>query len=159
MTLDPRDRVVFVRLLGALGLSALIGGCATHRGDDLSGLRGELVLAGLSQIGTPYVYGGTRPGEGLDCSGLTYYAHTVAGLPIPRHSVHQLQASRPIDGAAPRAGDMVFFKTGPGQHHVGLMVDSERFVHASTSRQEVRLDRLDTPYWRQRFIGAGTYVK
>jgi cell wall-associated NlpC family hydrolase len=139
-------------------LSLALVGCATKRGDGLSAERGDLVLAGLSQIGTPYVYGGTRPGEGLDCSGLTYYAHTVAGVAIPRHSVHQLQASNPIRGGSPRPGDMVFFKTGPGQHHVGLMVDSERFVHASTSRQEVRLDRLDSPYWRERFIGAGTYV-
>jgi cell wall-associated NlpC family hydrolase len=38
------------------------------------------------------------------------------------------------------------------------MVDAERFVHASTSRRQVRLDRLATPYWQARYLGAGTYL-
>ncbi|MCG6985548.1 MAG: C40 family peptidase [Thiocapsa sp.] len=138
--------------------SGLLPGCATQRGDGLQGPRADVVLAGLSQVGTPYVYGGTNPGEGLDCSGLTYYAHHVAGVRIPRVSTEQLRAARPVAGRRPRAGDVVFFKTGPGQHHVGLMVDDERFVHASTSRREVRLDRLQTPYWQARYLGAGTYL-
>jgi cell wall-associated NlpC family hydrolase len=144
-------------VLCALVLFGILSGCATNRGDVLSGARAEVVFAGLSQVGTPYVYGGTSPGKGLDCSGLTYYAHHVAGVSIPRYSVSQLKASRPVPGREPRPGDMVFFKTGPGQHHVGLMIDSERFVHASTSRQQVRLDRLNTPYWQERLVGAGTY--
>ena len=53
---------------------------------------------------------------------------------------------------------MVFFKTGPNTYHVGLMVDKERFVHASTSQRQVRLERLDKPYWQARYLGAGTYL-
>ncbi len=143
--------------LYALAVSGILSGCATQRGDGLSGPRGDVVMAGLSQVGTPYVYGGTTPGRGLDCSGLTYYAHHAAGVSIPRFSMHQLESAKPVPGRDPRPGDMVFFKTGPAQYHVGLMVDSERFVHASTSRQQVRLDRFHTPYWQARFLGAGTY--
>jgi cell wall-associated NlpC family hydrolase len=39
------------------------------------------------------------------------------------------------------------------------MVDSERFVHASTSRRKVQLARLDAPYWRRHYVGAGTYLR
>jgi cell wall-associated NlpC family hydrolase len=146
-------------LLCAILASGILSGCATQRGDGLSGARGDVVLAGLSQVGTPYVYGGTTPGEGLDCSGLTYYAHHVAGVQIPRVSTEQLRTATPVPGRQPRPGDMVFFRTGPGQHHVGLMVDNDRFVHASTSRREVRLDRLANPYWQARYLGAGTYLE
>ena len=128
---------------------------------DLSGLdeqRADVVMAALSQVGTPYVYGGSEPGRALDCSGLTQYAHSAAGLSIPRVSTAQQAAAKPV-GRQPIPGDLVFFKTGPSQYHVGLMVDQDRFVHASTSKQRVRLSRLSAEYWRQRYLGAGTYLR
>jgi cell wall-associated NlpC family hydrolase len=127
---------------------------------DLSGLepqRADVVEAALAQVGTPYVYGGTTPNRALDCSGLTQVAYRAAGLSIPRVSTAQQAAARPLRGL-PGPGDLVFFKTGPSQYHVGLMVDQKRFVHASTSKRRVRLARLQNPYWRARFIGAGSYL-
>lgn len=157
-------------LLGMLAWLLLLSGCASapkprifHVGDeafDLTGLssaRAEVVIAGLSQIGTPYVYGGSQPGQALDCSGLTQHAHQAAGLAIPRVSTAQQAAARPLRGA-PKPGDLVFFQTGPNQYHVGLMVDQRRFVHASTSLRRVHLASLDNSYWRARFMGAGTYL-
>jgi hypothetical protein len=163
----------FFRCRGLGGACALIvavalGGCAGKpartvevNGElfDLSGLepqRADVVTAALNQIGTPYVYGGTTPHRALDCSGLTQVAHREAGLSIPRVSTQQKAAARPLRGS-PKPGDLVFFKTGPSQYHVGLMVDTGRFVHASTSKRQVRLARLNTPYWQQRFLGAGSY--
>lgn len=138
---------------------AALSGCASRVDDkDLSGRRGEVVLAGLSQIGTPYAYGGSSPASGFDCSGLTQYAHQVAGVAIPRVAIEQHRASKPVRLGRPGPGDMVFFRTGPGVYHVGLMVDRERFVHASTSRHQVQLARLETPYWSARYLGAGTYL-
>lgn len=154
--------------IGALLLG--LAGCAsapkprtlTVNGEvfDLSGLppqRADLVVAGLSQMGTPYVYGGSAPGQALDCSGLTLHAHRAVGVDIPRVSMAQKAASRALRGP-PRPGDLVFFQTGPSAYHVGLMVDAERFVHASTSKRQVRLARLNSDYWRQRFLGAGTFL-
>jgi cell wall-associated NlpC family hydrolase len=128
---------------------------------DLSGLdeqRADVVMAALSQVGTPYVYGGSEPGRALDCSGLTQYAHSAAGLSIPRVSTAQQAAAKPVR-RQPIPGDLVFFKTGPSQYHVGLMVDKDRFVHASTSKQRVRLSSLSAGYWRERYLGAGTYLR
>ncbi len=154
----------FVALVWAGSVLALVvlSGCATRGGEpddfELRGRRADLVLVGLSQIGTPYVYGGKNPATGFDCSGLTYYVHQVAGLSIPRVASAQHQASTRVSRGRPRPGDMVFFKTGLGVYHVGLVVDEHRFVHASTSRRQVRLDRLDSPYWRARYLGAGTFL-
>ncbi len=124
--------------------------------EGLGEQRAEVVVAALSQLGTPYVYGGSTPGQALDCSALSQYAHTAAGVHIPRVSTQQQAAATPVRGARP--GDLVFFQTGVGQYHVGVMVDAKRFVHASTSTRRVRLASLDRPYWRQRFLGAGTYL-
>ncbi|EXJ16105.1 C40 family peptidase [Imhoffiella purpurea] len=139
----------------------LVSGCSgvgsREDGGD-AGRRADLVLAGLSLIGSPYVYGGESPREGFDCSGLTFYAHHRVGVSIPRTAKAQKKASRPIPIDRLRSGDMVFFKTAPGVYHVGLMVDRERFVHASSSRSRVRLARLNTPYWRAHYLGAGTYL-
>jgi len=156
-------------LLGAGAVALLLQGCAgttakrvSAGGEvlDLGGLdgqRADVVVAALSQVGTPYVYGGSTPGEALDCSGLTRFAHGAAGIEIPRVSTAQKAAARPLRGT-PSPGDLVFYKTGPRQYHVGIVVDQERFVHASTSRRRVRLARLDNDYWQNRFLGAGTYL-
>jgi cell wall-associated NlpC family hydrolase len=150
-----------------LALGCLLAGCAgteSRNGPpaaaptfELEGRRAEVVVAALSQVGTPYVYGGSTPGKALDCSALTRFAHRAAGLEIPRVSTAQQAAAEPRRGR-PYPGDLVFFKTGPGQYHVGIMVDRRRFVHASTSKRRVRLAHLDGDYWQRRYIGAGTYL-
>lgn len=159
-----------VRGTAVAAILVLLAGCAgtprqqTVSADgqefDLAGLnqqRASVVMAALSQVGTPYVYGGSDPAEGLDCSGLTQFAHAAAGVSIPRISTEQRAAARPV-GRRPAPGDLVFFKTGPSQYHVGVMVDRERFVHASTSKRRVRLSSLSKDYWRERYLGAGTYL-
>jgi cell wall-associated NlpC family hydrolase len=141
-----------------IALALVLQGCSTTGDRALNGARGELVTAALSQVGTPYRLGGNSPREGLDCSGLTAYAHRSAGLKIPRMAADQRRSAKPV-GEKPRPGDLVFFRIPPGGEHVGLMVDGERFVHASTSHQRVQLARLDSPYWRRYFVGAGTYLR
>ncbi len=120
--------------------------------------RKKVVMAALSQVGTPYVFGGEVPGEALDCSGLTRYAHSKIGLEIPRVSVDQRRAAKPLANKPPAPGDLVFFQINPRTHHVGIMVDEQRFVHASTSQRAVRLALLDNPYWQQRLLGSGTFL-
>jgi cell wall-associated NlpC family hydrolase len=152
----------WARILTVLALAgSLLGGCAGTGGGRVGGgVKGsDVVHTGLAQVGSPYVYGASAPGEGFDCSGLTYYAHHRAGLAIPRTAQAQRKAARPIKKSRLQAGDMVFFKTGPGTYHVGLMVDRERFVHASTSRKRVMVSKLDNPYWKAHYLGAGTFVR
>ena len=135
----------------------LLVGCAGQV-CDTCGKRGAVVSAALSQVGTPYRYGGDEPGRGLDCSGLTQFAHLTAGVSIPRMCLDQLRGAKPVQPTALRPGDLVFFKIRPGVHHVGMMVDPDRFVHASTSQRKVQLTRLNTPYWTSRYLGAGSYL-
>jgi cell wall-associated NlpC family hydrolase len=78
----------------------------------------------LSQIGTPYVWGGETPGVGFDCSGLVQAAYAVAGVALPRVAQDQYDATTKLaPGAVLAPGDLVFFGGGPGSiDHVGLFV-------------------------------------
>jgi cell wall-associated NlpC family hydrolase len=152
--------VTLLVLSSVFGMQACsTSGVSVQGSAGLASPRGDIVMAALSEVGTKYVFGADAPGAALDCSALTQYAYRVAGMQIPRISMAQRRESTPVDPAAVKPGDLVFFKTGRGQYHVGLMVDKKRFVHASSSDRQVRLARLDAPYWQEHLIGAGTYIK
>ena len=89
-----------------------------------SGAGAVAVSWALSQIGTPYVWGGETPGVGFDCSGLVQAAYAVAGVALPRVAQDQYDATPKLaPGAALAPGDLVFFGGGPGSiDHVGLFV-------------------------------------
>ena len=149
---------LLVLFLPVFATVLMLAGCAGSGRGELSGQRAEVVSAALSQVGTPYLYGGSQPSKGLDCSGLTQFAHRVAGVSIPRTAAEQRQRAQSVKTKALRPGDMVFFRSASG-NHVGLMVDGERFVHASTSKRKILISRLNTPYWRAHYVGGGTYLK
>lgn len=83
-----------------------------------------IIAAAYSQLGVPYVWGGTTPGVGLDCSGLTQYCYRQAGIVIPRNSEDQAAFGRkvPVSQAAP--GDILW---RPG--HVGIYIGEDRYIH------------------------------
>ena len=78
----------------------------------------------LSQIGTPYIWGGETPGVGFDCSGLVQAAYAVADVSLPRVAQEQYDATPKLPPGSPlQTGDLVFFGSGPdGIDHVGLFV-------------------------------------
>ena len=83
-----------------LGMLVALAGCGSI-GDKYgikipSGPRGKAVTAALEEIGTPYAYGGSKPGKALDCSGLTQYVHRKAGIKIPRVSTDQKEEAKPV---------------------------------------------------------------
>ena len=106
--------------MGSLALDA--GGTSTLLAD--SGAGALAVSWALSQIGTPYVWGGETPGVGFDCSGLLQAAYAVAGVALPRVAQDQYDATPKLaPGAVLAPGDLVFFGGGSDSiDHVGLFV-------------------------------------
>jgi murein DD-endopeptidase len=117
---------------------------------------GERVLRIARQfIGTPYRKGGASP-DGFDCSGLVYYTYRQLGLNIPRTSATQHQAVRAVPLDSLRSGDLLFFKIKPQRvSHVGIFVEGDLFLHATSTGKSVTYSRLDEPYWKKRLVGAG----
>jgi len=154
--------LVLIRWLVRVGLLLALAGCGSI-GDKYgikipSGPRGKAVTAALEEIGTPYVYGGSKPGRGLDCSGLTQYVYKKAGYKIPRVSTDQQADSKPVKLTKVRPGDLIFFRV-KGDSHVGVVVDKTRFVHASSTADEVQLATFTDAFWQRHTTGAGTYFR
>ncbi|MDQ3071107.1 MAG: C40 family peptidase [Acidobacteriota bacterium] len=117
-------------------------------------LTAEAVLStAMGLQGVPYRLGGSDPATGFDCSGFVQYVLRQHAIRMPRTVIQQFDVGA-VSRAA-EAGDLVFFQTaGSKPSHVGIALDSQTFVHAPNSRGVVRVDRLDTPYWSGRFVGA-----
>ena len=90
-----------------------------------------------------YVYGGTSPATGFDCSGFTrcVYAHFHRSL--PHYSGAQWSLGRPVSRAGLRPGDLVFFS---GLGHVGMYIGSGLFIHAPHTGASVEIDSLYGSY-------------
>lgn len=118
----------------------------------------------LSQIGTPYVWGGETPGVGFDCSGLVQAAYAVAGVALPRVAQDQYDATPKLaPGAVLAPGDLVFFGGGPGSiDHVGLFVGvvdgRDVMVDAPYTGADVRAEDFPAtpgaPFGTLLFVGA-----
>jgi cell wall-associated NlpC family hydrolase len=118
------------------------------------GAGSPVVETALALRGVPYRNGGSDP-SGFDCSGFVWYVFGRHGIAVPRTVSEQFQAGRPVKGRELQPGDLVFFETGGAPvSHVGVMVGGDEFVHAPSSRGEVRVEHLAAPYWATRFVGA-----
>jgi hypothetical protein len=91
----------------------------------------------LSQVGVPYVWGGTSPGKGLDCSGLVQYAWKQAGVNIPRTTYQQIAALPHVDGGMSswRPGDLIYPEPG----HVGMYIGGGKIVEAPYTGTNVQV--------------------
>lgn len=103
--------------------------------------------------GVRYCMGGTTK-TCIDCSGFvqTFYS-SVYGFTLPRTAREQYDAAYKISKAKLKQGDLLFFNTRGGVSHVGIYLQNNKFVHASTNSGVVISDITD-PYYVKHFIGA-----
>ena len=103
--------------------------------------------------GVPHRYGGQSK-RGVDCSGfvqLTY--RQLYSVTLPRRTAEQVTSGARVDPRRLAVGDLVFFKIGWRQRHVGIYVGDNHFIHAS-ARNGIAKSSLASPYWSKRFWKA-----
>ena len=103
-----------------------------------------IVNAAYSQLGVPYVWGGTTPGVGLDCSGFTQYCHRVAGISIGRTSEVQGGGGKAVSN--PQPGDLVCYGS-----HIGIYIGGGQMIHAPHTGDVVRVANVYGSPWYRRY--------
>jgi lipoprotein Spr/probable lipoprotein NlpC len=100
--------------------------------------------------GVRYRKGGMSK-RGVDCSGFVHVTYRDRlGVDIVRSTKQLSSAGRAVRKRDLSAGDLVFFKTGVFQRHVGIYLGEGQFLHASTSRGVMK-SSLAGPYWSKKY--------
>jgi len=123
-------------------------------------LADSLIAYAFSYMGRNYKRGGTGL-RGFDCSGYTLTVFKHFGIKLPHTSAGQALIGFEIKQKQIQKGDLVFFRGRSRRSkrigHVGIVISEKgqpvRFIHSSTS-DGVRIDRLDAPYYKVRFLKA-----
>lgn len=128
------------------GTSGSIGSSGSSSGSTSSGNTSTaqaIVNAAYSQLGVPYVYGGSTAGVEFDCSGLVQYCHAVAGISLPRTS--QAQGGCGVAVSDPQPGDIVCYGT-----HVGIYIGNGQMIHAPKPGDVVKIASVYGSPWYRR---------
>lgn len=126
-------------------------------------LADSIVEYAKSFLGTPYVWGGSEPKSGFDCSGFICYVYKAFEIELPRTSGQQFDAGNPIPHVEAKPGDIIVFsgpKDEPGDPgHVGIVLDYDdtngfTFIHTSSPESGgVRISSESSEsYYKQHFL-------
>nr|VTO99741.1 putative endopeptidase precursor [Mycobacterium riyadhense] len=105
------------------------------------GDRAVVVQAALTQVGSPYAWGGAAPG-GFDCSGLVMWAFQQAGIALPHSSQALAHGGQPVALSDLQPGDVLTFYSDAS--HAGIYIGDGLMVHSSTYGQPVRVVPMDS---------------
>jgi hypothetical protein len=92
-------------------------------------------------LGVPYVWGGTDPATGFDCSGFVRHVLGLSGIQAPRVSAQQATIGTPVASLAEaRPGDLLAF--GQPVDHIGIYLGDGQMIHAPHSGDVVSVDPI-----------------
>ena len=154
----------------------LFGGVSVGYGSDGSGEAGidyEVPAEALSDpefaamleeaekhLGTPYVWGGSSPETGFDCSGYVCWVLNQSGWDVGRTTANGLwQQAAKVSEHEAKPGDLVFFQgtyDTPGASHVGLYVGDGMMISAG---DPIKYSNIHSSYWDDHLLGFGRIPK
>ena len=140
-----------VKSTGAAAFSSAlsrVGATDAAAAGDGSGVTGaDVVSEAKKYIGLPYVWGGTDPQKGVDCSGLVQCVYKSLGYDLPRVSADQARAGRPVASMAEaQPGDLIAWDNSSrnnGVDHIAIYAGNGKMIEAPRTGLDVRL--VDVP--------------
>ncbi len=151
--ISTRDNNVEVRyaLKEAIKFSPL-----QEKADRLASQRNAVVNYALRFVGGRYVWGGTDPNTGADCSGFVQYVYRhAAGIELPRVSRDQAKTGRAVSSSDLQPADLIFYTNGSGTvNHVAMYIGNGQIVHAASTKSGIKIANWNyrTPKTIRRFI-------
>ncbi len=113
-----------------------------------SGGSGQTIVdTAMQYLGTPYVWGGTSPEKGFDCSGLVYYVYGQNGYSLNRVAQNMYRNGSEADLNNLQAGDILLFGSSTSNiWHAGIYVGNGQFIHSPHSGAVVSVQALSSTY-------------
>ena len=125
------------RLLSALGGTTTATATAAA-GTRSGGATGEAVVAAAKKyVGVPYVWGGTNPAVGMDCSGFVQRVFKDLGVELPRVVSDQMQKGTPVASLAEaKPGDLL---VSYGGEHISIYLGNGKAIDAPVPGQTIQI--------------------
>lgn len=164
-TTTPDTAIAFAEMMSALGQSAggtdVLGSLRAPLGSvdaaaaDGGDLGAAAVRTAMEYQGVPYLWGGTDPNVGLDCSGFVQLVYRELGIELPRVSRDQARQGEAVPSLAEaRPGDLIAF--GTPVDHIAIYVGDGKIIHAPRSGEVVKVTDIHrTPTAIRRITPSG----
>jgi cell wall-associated NlpC family hydrolase len=115
-------------------------------------------------LGVRYVFGGTDPAIGLDCSGLVQLVFRQLGVSLPRTAQLQYAATARVTQDQLQPGDLVFFARTYADPrdwitHVGIYIGGGQQINAPTEGQVVSIQPVFSGFWGAHFAAGGRVLR
>lgn len=102
--------------------------------------RKQVIAYATQFVGGRYVYGGSDPNTGVDCSGFTRYVmQHAAGISLPHSSSAQSSYGRSVSYEEALPGDLLFYGGKSYINHVAIYIGNDQVVHASTAKTGIKI--------------------
>lgn len=137
-------------------LAPAAGGSATTSAGATSTKTAAVVAEARKYLGVPYVWGGTDPQKGLDCSGFLQLVYRNLGVDLPRVSYQQATSGRPVPSMAQaQPGDLLAFGS-PRVNHIAIYIGDGKMIEAPRPGLQVRVSEVyTTPVAIRRVLPEG----
>lgn len=126
---------------------------ASGHGDRLA-LGSSIVNRALMYLGVPYKWGGTT-NRGMDCSAFVRSVFRAHGISLPRVARDQAKVGQEVKWDQLQPGDRLYFACkGGAVDHAGIYIGNGMFIHSSTNRGGVGIDKIVTPLFARSLVTA-----
>jgi len=120
---------------------------------NFSGSASQIINYAETFLGLPYVFGGSSPTTGFDCSSFVQYSFAHFGINLPRVTWDQYNQGSPVSKDNLQAGDLVFFSTyQPGPSHVGIYIGNGMMI--DDENRGVVFSSINNSYYANKFVGG-----
>jgi len=118
-----------------------------------NGSASEIINYAETFLGSPYVWGGTTPNPGFDCSSFVQYSFAHFGINLPRVTWDQFNQGSAVSKDNLQAGDLVFFSTYQvGPSHVGIYMGNGMMI--DDENRGVIFSNINNSYYANKFVGG-----